>query len=326
MRVNMDFSVLILSYNSDYIKMLRTIDSVLKQKKVSFEIIICDDASKENHFQQLKTYLSDKQVDFQLLGGDQNMGTVRNILRGLKKACGTYTKLIGAGDMLYNENTLYEVSCFMQKEQTPCCFGMLHGYREKDGKFYSASQSSPRDILAYRQMDTARICRNLMLCEDWVSGASIFATTAYYLKYISLLEGKVIYCEDWATGLAAADHVYLSLLDQYVVWYEVGDGISTSPNMEFQKKIAKDNENFWKLFDQYCDEKYPSEYRNYIRKRRRKKKLEHLSCEWIKLLYKSIVNPDMVLYEFQVRKQQKKHLHLPERNTSSDFPVTENKD
>lgn len=72
----MDFSILILSYNSDYQKMLLTIDSVLKQKDVSFEIIVCDDASRENNFPQLDTYLSDKNIPYHLLGNRKNLGTV----------------------------------------------------------------------------------------------------------------------------------------------------------------------------------------------------------------------------------------------------------
>lgn len=315
----MDFSILILSYHSDYTKMIRTIDSILAQQNVSFEIIICDDASPENHFSQLEQYLSDKKASFKLLGGERNIGTVRNILRGLKEAQGTYAKLIGAGDLLYHENTLHDVAAFMQEEHTPCCFGLLHGYREKDGTFSSASQHSPRNILAYRQKDKQQICRSLMLCEDWVSGAAIFATTAYYQKYISLLKDRVIYCEDWATGLAAVDHIYLHLMDEYVIWYEVGDGISTSPNEEFRKKIFRDNENFWKLFDEYCDAHNPTEFKKYIRKRRRKKRLEHLKNEPLKLLYKSIANPDMVLYEYRVRRQKKKQLHLPQAKAAPGF-------
>lgn len=315
----MDFSVLVLSYNSDYDKMLRTIDSVLKQKKVTFEIIVCDDASEKNYFSELEKYLSEQNVDFKLLTGEHNVGTVRNILRGLKDARGIYTKLIGVGDMLYAEDTLYTVASFMKKEDTQCCFGALYGYQEREGKFYTKRPCSPRDILAYRRKETKRIIRNLMLCEDWVSGASIFAATSYFQKYISLLENNVIYCEDWASALAAADHIYLRYLDRYVVWYEVGDGISTSSNTGFRKKIDQDNENFWKLFDEYCSIHHPQEFKRYIAKRRRKKKLEHWKNESIKLLYKAIVNPEMVLYEFRVRGQGKRGAHIPEQQEAYGF-------
>lgn len=315
----MDFSILILSYNSDYRKMLFTIDSVLKQKDVSFEIIVCDDASRENNFAQLDAYLSDKNIPYRLLGSRENLGTVCNILRGLTIASGTYAKLIGAGDMLYHTHTLYDVAQFMQREHASSCFGLLHGYQQKDGHYRTLSQISPRDILAYRQKDEKKICHNLMLCEDWVSGAAIFATTEYYKKYISLLKGHVLYCEDWATGLAAVNHEYLHFMDTYVVWYEVGDGISTSPNSSFRQKLLQDNENYWKLFDSYCEQNSPGEFNKYIRKRRRKKLLEHVPYEWVKLAYKSIVNPDMILFELQAGKQLRQQQHIPQNNVPSDI-------
>ena len=315
----MDYSVLILSYNSEYKKTLRTIDSVLRQKNVSYEIIICDDGSKKNYFPELEEYLSDKQIPYKLTGGDENVGTVRNILRGLQQASGIYIKLIGSGDLLYNELTLYDVAEFMKNENVPCCFGAMRGFREKEGCYYAAQQYSPRDILAYREQNTKKICRNLMLCEDWVSGAAIFATTEYFKKYLSIIEGTVIYCEDWASAIAAVDQVFLKYLDQYVVWYELGDGISTSANEEFKKKLLQDNVNFWKLFDEYCEKHNASELKKYINKRKRKKRLDYIKNEKIKTIYKSLVNPDMVLYEFYVRRQERAGLHVPQTEATEGF-------
>lgn len=315
----MDFSILILTYNSDYEKIKLTIDSVLKQQDVTKEIIVCDDASHENHFSKLQQYLTQAQIPFQLSGNTTNQGTVCNILKGLELAQGTYAKLIGAGDMLYHSHTLADVAAFMKTEHCNSCFGAMHGYRFNGTTYESANHFSPRDIQSYRMKNTDKICRNLMLCEDWVSGAAIFATTAYYKKYISLLKGHVLYCEDWATGLAAIDGEYLHYMDEYAVWYEVGDGISTSANNTFRKKLLHDNEQYWELFDNYRKEHAPDQYGKYIRKRRRKKKLEHLSCEWIKLLYKSIVNPDMLLFEYQAQKQQRQKMHIPQKETVSDL-------
>ena len=310
-----DFSVVLLTFNSSKEQIEKTLFSIVNQKDVSVEILVCDDASRENHFDFIEDYLLGKGVSKEhvvLLGSEKNRGTVRNILKGLRKVNAKYAKLIGAGDLLYHEYTLRDVRAFMEKHQSNVCFGLLHGYRDKDGQLEFREQCSPRDIEAYRQRDISRIQRNLMLCEDWVSGASIFAAKEYYLKYISMLEDRVLYCEDWATGLSALDNIYPDFYDDYVVWYEVGDGISTSANSKFKQLIKKDNDEFWKLFDETAERKKSKVVNKLVSKRRRKKKADSWSMP-LQLLYKALINPEMVTYEFAVRNQQKNGAFIPKQ-------------
>lgn len=307
-----EFSVIILSYHPDFAELKGTVDSVLCQQDITYEILICDDGSRENHFSRLEAYLKERQFSrYRLLGSEKNQGTVRNILKGLSVASGRYAKLIGAGDLLYEARTLADVKEFMEENQAECCFGLMRGYRRSKERLEFLAHSSPRDLEAYRRQDTEKIAHNLMLCEDWVSGAGIFAKTDYYRKYISMLEGKVLYCEDWASALSAVDHVFLKLYDRYVVWYEMGSGISTGQSSGFREKLFADNERFWPIFDTYCQEKHREEYRRYITGRKRKKRLEHIKSDAIKLLYKAIVNPGMVLYELEVRKQARSGAFQP---------------
>lgn len=308
-----DFSVIVLTFNSKREQIEKTLFSIVEQKDVSVEIIVCDDASKDNHFAYIEEYLqalnfsSDNLI---LLGSEKNQGTVRNILKGLRAAKAPYAKLIGAGDLLYHKHTLCDIKNFMEVNKSELCFGLLHGYCEKQGETFFRAQCSPRDIMSYRQKDVKNIQRNLMLCEDWVSGASIFAKTEYYLKYISMLENRVLYCEDWATGLSALDEIYPDFYDQYVVWYEVGDGISTSTNSKFKDLIKKDNEEFWKLFDEHAA-KTNSKRINHLVKKRQRKKIADKWSMLLQLAYKSMVNPEMIVYEFDVRGQQKKGAFVP---------------
>lgn len=309
-----EFSVIVLTYNCSMEQTRRTLRSVLQQEHIEYEILVCDDGSGEKHFEEIRDLLNShglSEEQYRLLGSEENQGTVKNILKGLRAARGKYAKLIGAGDMLYQKETLRNIYDHMEENQAQACFGMMRGFREKADRLEFVPHTSPRDIRAYRRQDERKIAKNLLVCEDWVSGAGIFATTEYYKKYISLLEGRVLYCEDWATALSAVDHVFLTLYDQYVVWYEVGEGISTSANTGFRKKLFADNKEFWKVFEEYYRSQGCQEYGNYIRKRRRKKRLEHLSSNFLKNIYKAIVNPDMVFYEFDVRRQKKQGMYLP---------------
>ena len=102
-----DFSVIVATYHASREQLERTFSSVLEQEQVEFEIIVCDDASEDNHFDWIKKFFHERQFErYELLGSTENLGTVRNMLRGLRLAEGKYAKLIGAGAVSYTHLTL----------------------------------------------------------------------------------------------------------------------------------------------------------------------------------------------------------------------------
>lgn len=307
-----EFSVIVATYNATTEQLKRTFSSVLRQENTELEIIVCDDASRENHFSWIEQFFERKGFrSYRLMDSEENQGTVRNVLRGLKAAEGKYAKLIGAGDLLYCATTLHDVREFMEAEQASCCFGLMQGFYMKEGRPERALRISPRDIMAYRRMDKEKIVRNLLVSEDWVSGAAIFATTEYYIKYISMLEGNVLYCEDWASALALVDDVYLCLYDRYVVWYEVGEGVSTTPNKAWREKLEKDNEKFWEIFDAYAGQEGKDLYGRQIRLRKRKKLAGKLGGKYMGTIFKAITNPSLLVFEAEARRQASAGVYAP---------------
>lgn len=312
MNNRIEFSIIVATYNATTEQLKRTLTSILRQENAEFEIIICDDASKENHFTWIEQFFCGKGFDaYRLMASEENQGTVRNMLRGLKAAEGKYAKLIGAGDLLYCPTTLSDVQTFMEEEKIPCCFGLMQGFYMKEGRPVRVLRISPRDIMAYRYMDKEKIVRNLLVSEDWVSGAAIFATTEYYIKYISMLEGKVLYCEDWASALALVDDVYLRLYDRYVVWYEVGEGVSTTPNQEWRAKLEQDNENFWQIFDVYAAQLDNHTFDRQIHLRKRKKLAGRLGGKYMGTILKAVTNPSLLLFEAEARRQERAKVYAP---------------
>lgn len=57
------FSVLLVTYNSEWNDIKRTLDSIINQEFDSFELIISDDGSKDNKFAQIKKYMGDNHFD-----------------------------------------------------------------------------------------------------------------------------------------------------------------------------------------------------------------------------------------------------------------------
>jgi len=101
---NCKMSVLVLQYNASVIEVQKTIQSILRQQNIEFEIVVADDGSKENHFTQLEDYFKARGFShYTLVNNPHNGGTVKNILSGVKMCNGKYVKCISPGDYLYDE-------------------------------------------------------------------------------------------------------------------------------------------------------------------------------------------------------------------------------
>ena len=112
-----ELSIVILTYNSSFENLMKTLESSLNQDEINFEIIIADDGSKENHEKEIRDYfLAHDFTNFQLVLNRQNRGTVQNLLSALDVARGEYVKPISPGDLLKN------VSCkWIKFMKDPAC-------------------------------------------------------------------------------------------------------------------------------------------------------------------------------------------------------------
>lgn len=243
------FSVLILTYNTDYRRIILSIESVLRQNFSNYEIIIADDASENNHFADIQNYFKEKNfTDYTLIKNDTNLGTVINFYNAIKKAKGKYIKGLGAGDLLYDNNTLMEMYNFLHSNNYKCCFGRLSSFYTRNRKIIKSGFSAPEDLDIYRSnnIPVKLILFNLVNSHDWISGSTMFFDREYMLKYIKELIGRVKYTEDLVQILIYLDKGRIYYFDKYVIWYEQGAGISTGKSIKWKHIIQKDFDNFYK--------------------------------------------------------------------------------
>ncbi len=99
-----NFSIILPSYNN--FKLFKeALESILKQKDVSFEIIICDD-SEDNYIEE---YV--KSIHYNHIIYSHNIaptGAVKNWNYGLEKAHGQYVMILHHDERMDNPNHLYE--------------------------------------------------------------------------------------------------------------------------------------------------------------------------------------------------------------------------
>lgn len=288
----MKISVLVLSYNSDIDKLYLTLKSIIKQKIDDFEIVVSDDGSKDNHEQELAEYF--KQNDFsnyKLVMNEQNRGTVQNILSGLKACEGEYVKPISSGDCLYAEDTLARLYDFMKADSLDYCHGLIRGYhRLEDGSIQYIPYSHPFDIEAYRKRDMDRITKNLVLYSDNTCGAGICYEKKFFIHYMNLISEVVKYEEDIFQVVAAVENKKTALFDDYVIWYEIGLGVSTNKKSKIYDLLAKDVDGLYrKLYEWHPENKY-------VKKRYSLLPLYNIKNLYVRTILRFFVNPDSIRY------------------------------
>ena len=126
-----DVSILILTYNPSWVKLKNTVVSALLQKDINFEIIVSDDGSENNYFDELeKLFLSYKFNDYKMVGSDKNEGTVKNLNRALLMAEGDYIRDISPGDYLFSENSLANWLRYVKQIKIDVCIGLPISYKD----------------------------------------------------------------------------------------------------------------------------------------------------------------------------------------------------
>lgn len=293
------FSVLVCSYNADYQKLQFTLDSILKQDIDDFEIIICDDGSKENNEQWLVNYFQLNQFDsYQLVLNSENKGTVHNLYSGLKRTTGKYVKPIGAGDALCERNALQYVYDFMENNSAECVFCDMSCFQYKPGRRIILDNISiPLKKHEYQGGSYAeRMKENIIVFNDQIGGASLFYKTDYFKSLMARFLDKVKYMEDLCQYYILLEETKIHYIAHSLVAYEIGEGISTLRNKQNNLRMLTDKEAFLnELFALFPDDKFV----------KRRELLERINKKYtnkiIKGLMKCLAEPKWIVFRIARR-------------------------
>jgi len=253
-------SIIVLTYNSPWSKVYLTLMSILKQsnnsKSFIKEIIISDDSSIDDNYHNISSFFSAAGYDsFIFNKNPENLGTVDNLLVASKIATGKYIKAIGAGDLLFSGETLSNVCQVMERNGSKISFGKMMAYNAGNKNFTAPHFHAPRNISPYLKCNDNRIKANILVGSDWISGATMFFERDYLLSQLKRIRNHVTYCEDLIQCLAVLDGVKIDFINEYVIWYELGCGISTSANHKLNNRLVNDHKQFFN----YAYEKYASD-------------------------------------------------------------------
>lgn len=235
-------SICILTYDQSWEKLKMTLDSIICQKGIDFEIIISDDGSEENHFEEVSKYFQDRVfTDYTFISSEKNTGIVQNSIRASLACRKQFAKIISPGDCLLEEDTLCQWIEFLRKSGKRWSFADVVPYRKKGGAICKVSaEEHPRLKEEYRKGDDEISRWNYVVLNDIAVGAAMIIEKDLFCEYLSKIDGRVVYAEDNIYRLMMYDGVVGIYYPQSTILYEYGCGISTRDDGEWDRKISKD--------------------------------------------------------------------------------------
>lgn len=237
-----EVSVVVLTYNPVWEKLVATLKSIITQKNVSVQLVLSDDGSVENYFQKTREYLDNNGFyNYVMIANEKNEGTVVNTLHGVEAATGEFIKTISPGDCLTNDYVLVSWIKAMIADNVRWSFSDAIYYKSENENFSIVQDKAhPADICPYVRGKNEKCRWNYVVLDDIALGAAIMAKKQVMVKYLSRIVGKVKYAEDNIWRLMMFDGVVGGYYPYPAVFYETGSGVSTSGSDVWKKRLEED--------------------------------------------------------------------------------------
>lgn len=241
-------SVIVTTYNPVWSKLKSTLLSILNQKKIHYEIIIADDGSKFDCREEIISLFGEHNfTEYLIVKAETNQGTCLNYYNGLLNAKFEYSKAISPGDLLYDENSLYNWYSYMHEHNAELSFGNAV-YYEASSFNVIASIRNPQYLMPYLHSAPVNLKEVYLLLPDPVLGAALMVKTELAKQYVSRIINHVKYCEDYFIKFYILNGGTILYYNEYVLWYEYGLGVST--NQKWENYVKKDKIECAKLLSQ----------------------------------------------------------------------------
>lgn len=231
-------SVIIATYNSNWEKLTRTIDSVIGQKKVCVEVLIADDGSRIDLEEQICDYFTRKEFDkYCYIKAEKNRGTVLNYFNACQKAMYPWVKFLSPGDMLFDDMALYNWIMAMMDADAEISFGRSIYYNQ-DGEIKELIEYPiNKELFCNNTYSGKNAFLDYVFLRDVPNGASFIGTKSLYTKYLARIAGKIKFAEDMIYRMMLSEEIKILYYYDNVIWYEYGEGISTGGSSKWKDII-----------------------------------------------------------------------------------------
>lgn len=232
-------SVVVCTYHPDWEKLRLTLKSILMQEDCNYQIVVTDDGSEDNLFTSVIDFFSRYNfTNYKLRVNSKNMGTVYNILQGIRVASGEFVKSISPGDFLHGKHVLREWIDFML-EHRECVMSYSDAiyYRMKNNKIVVTKEFAHPQCVDVHEIISPR---QYLICNDICLGAATMVRRKLWIKYLEMIVGKVVYAEDNSYRIMMYCGERFAYIPKSLVLYEYGTGVSTSGSDLWADRLRED--------------------------------------------------------------------------------------
>ena len=248
-------SVIFLTYNPDLQKTLRSLYALINQKGIDYEIIISDDGSKVDCFNEIENFLIGNGFsNYSFNKNKQNVGIVKNILSALEKAKGEYILFNSPGDILKYQYVLRDLYQFSSRHKARCVFtrAVYYHYNGSDYEIIE-KHCDPLKPKAFNWYLPRLVGKYSLFNRYWILGAVMFRKKEYAVKYYKAIESTSRLMDDNPSALysvMAGERIVF--YDKTIEWYEAEASVSGDSKSTSLDQRAMD----FKLSLQMIDEKF----------------------------------------------------------------------
>ena len=188
-------SIILAQYYPDKTQLRHTLDSLLIQDTYDFELIIADDGSPQDYWDDTRAYLAAHGfTNVKLSKNKVNQGTVTNMLHAVELASGQWIAGISPGDYVYDASTVRWVLDMLRRDAPQVAFGKSAYYRqESDGTLVQLPGETPFDRTPYdaAHYDNKAIRRNVLLYDDGISGIETMYERGIFLDALQKMNAVI---------------------------------------------------------------------------------------------------------------------------------------
>lgn len=305
-------SVVVLTYNNKLEQILLTLKSILEQKNIVYEIIIADDCSKQFYEKELEQFfLNNEFNNYTIIRQKKNAGTVKNLYTALEQCKGKYTKPIGAGDMLFSEETLSEMCNYMESEKSILGFGLVKKYQKNEEIIKTDIAPIPNNLKVFLEKNEKDIYKTVIKYEQWIAGIVLIYHTQKIKCLMQKMLDKIVYCEDMVTAFVLLEGYTLTYIPAYVIWYESGSGLSSRHEKYYSKRIIQDQVSLYQMIEAKEKNIWLKIGKRIIHKVKRKR---------VRSLLKIIFQPGIIKIILQTNSQLKQGVYTLNQTGFLDTP------
>lgn len=251
---NVQISVVFVQYNPDYNRLFFSLYALIHQKEISFEIIIADDGSKIDYFDEISDFFQKHGFSNYLLHkNNSNVGTVKNFLSGIELSKGEYIFGYSPGDFLKDEYVLKDLFRFSVKHKAQCVFSKAVYYYNQGSEISVVSRdANPIKPVAFKwYMPQLLVKFSLFDRHSMILGAAFLRKRSYAIKYLKAIESTAKYVEDNTSALySVMNGERIIYYDRIILWYETAAPKAKEVKSKWDQYISDDFSKTTKMIDQ----------------------------------------------------------------------------